>query len=169
MKTTILTILSLTFGWHSVIAAPPDVTLAEQLRAVDVIAIISVTNVIKSSSTNTEGQATTAFIADARVDQLLKGTPQKGIRLRDEAQSSLLAADDLYKPAGAPLKSGTWHLGTSRFLVFLKRSGDSYTPVADLKGLLPIWGTGLGTDRVTSFGCTTIDDTVAAIQKALAQ
>jgi hypothetical protein len=163
MKTT-LTIFAFLIVWGSATAAPP---LAEQLQGVDVVGIITVTNVNKTSSTNAAGQVTAAFIADARVEQILKGAPQKEIRVRDEAQTSRLAADDLYRPAGAPLKSKAWYLGTSRFLVFLKRSGDAYVPATGLDGLSPIWGNGLGTDRVTCFGCTTIDETIALIKKAL--
>jgi hypothetical protein len=163
MKTT-LTIFALLVVWCCAMAAAP---LAEQMKGVDVVAIVTVTNVIKTSSTNAAGQVTTAFVGDARVERLLKGAPQKSIQVRDEAQTSPLAADDLYRPAGAPLKSKTWFLGTSRFLVFLKHSGDSYVPVTGLNGLSPIWGTGRGTDRVTCFSCTTIDETIALIEKAL--
>lgn len=157
-----LVVFSLLILWCSATAAPP---LSEQLKGVDVVAIVTVTNVIK-----TGGPLTAGFVADARVERILKGTPQRGIQIRDEAPSSPFAADDLYKPADAPPKLHRWHLLTSRFLVFLKRSNDSYVPVTDLwgSGLSPIWGND-GAGMVTCFGCITIDEATAVIEKALSK
>lgn len=153
MKTK-LTIFSFLVVCCSALAEQAKTTLADQLRGVDVIAIVSVTKTAKIN-TNAAGQGVAAFIADATVERILKGTPTNKIRVKDESVAS---------PFSVESKTST--LGTSRFLVFLKRTGDFYTPIAD-KGLSPIWGTGLGSDRVTWLTCSTLDEAVAVIQKAL--
>jgi hypothetical protein len=137
------------------LAEQAKTTLTEQLRGVDVIAIVSVTNISKAKERNAVGQEAAAFTADATVERILKGSPSNKIRVKDESEASPLS-----------IESKTSTLGTSRFLVFLKRTGDFYTPIAD-KGLSPIWGTGLGSDRVTWLTCSTVDEAVAVIQKVL--
>src|SRR5690349_8713984 len=124
MKTT-LTIVLLLAAWLSAVAAP-KLSLEERIAAADVIAVISVTNVTKTISTNATGSQVTNFVAEAVVDRTMKGTPPKAVRVKDETPGTMFSADDLYRPANAPLKAQTWALGTRRFLVFLKPSGDAY-------------------------------------------
>jgi hypothetical protein len=160
-------------------------TLAERLKTVEVVAIINVTNVTKTISTNAAGSEVVVFMADAKVERLLKGKPPEAIRIRDESHRSLFSADNFFKAKTAEPRTNVWMLGTSRFLVFLNRAPDSYAPSVELIGdpaldflranhphlnsLAPIWGTGLGTDRVTWPVCSTIDEAVSLIQKALSE
>lgn len=137
------------------VSGSPDIrpaSLADRVRSADVIAVVSVSGVTASTHTNAAGVRITVFVGDAAVERTLKGRLPEKVRLKNEAAASVFSQ---------------WHLGTSRFLVFLKRSGDFYAP-ADSYGLAPVFGSGLPNDcRVLWPDCTTLEEAETAIQRVV--
>ena len=87
------------------------------------------------------------------VERAFKGVLPEKIWLKDETAESILARHG--------------HLGTTRFLVFLKRSGAFYTP-ARKDDLAPVWGDAQGNGGVVWCSiCMSGDKAIAIIQKAL--
>jgi hypothetical protein len=161
----IIAFLSVATLWYSAFATSPvELSPADQVRSADVIAVVSVTNVTRSTSTNAAGHPVTVFVAHATVERILKGTPPKMLVVKDETEGTVLSADNF---SGPVIKSGSWHLGTSHLLVFLKRSGDLYVPDG-ARVLFPVWGSGVpAQSAVTWPHCTTLDKAEAIIQKTL--
>lgn len=161
----IVAFLSLATLWYSAVAASPvEVSPADQVRSADVIAVVSVTNVTRSTSTNAAGHPVTVFVAHATVERILKGTPPKMLLVQDETEGTLLSANNF---PGASLKSGNWFLGTSRLLVFLKRSGDLYVPSCS-PGLWPVWGSGVPRESAVTWpACMNLEEAEIIIKKLL--
>jgi len=164
MKTTITIVLLLT-GWLSAVGAPIP-SLEERIANADVIAVISVTNVTKTIVTNAAGSQVTIFVAEAVVDRTLKGTPPRAVRVKDATTGTMFSADDLYRPADAPLRAHTWALGTRRFLVFLKPSGDAYMLSAP-DSLTAVYGSDSSSARIAGawWPCITLDEAIASVEK----
>jgi len=164
---TIVAFLSLATLWHSAAAEPlAEPSPADQVRSADVIAVVSVTNVTRSTWTNNAGRPVAVFVAYAMVEHILKGTPSKMLLVKDETEGSVLSADNF---SGPVIKAGGWHLGTSRLLVFLKHSDDLYVPSGS-RVLYPVWGSGVPTESAVTWpNCTTLDKAETLIQKLLKQ
>ena len=146
---TIVAFLSFVFAWSSASASP----LADRVRSTDAVTVVSLSNVVATVHTNASGVRITAFAADATVERTLKGTLPDKIHLKGETESSFF--------------SQGVSLGTTRFLVFLKRSGDSYTPSGS-EAIAPIWGSGVPREsRVVWPNCTTLEEAETAIKKAM--
>jgi hypothetical protein len=165
MKSITIILLLLT-GILSAFAAQTP-SLADRIAGADVIAIVSVTNVTKTVSTNADGSQVVAFIADASVERTLKGEARKSVRVKDETTGTVFSADDLYRPPDAPLKSDWRMVGTRRFIVLLKASGDLYTPLG-ADSVAGVHGERPATARVAwVWGCPTLDEAVATIETFL--
>ncbi len=146
---SIITILLLLMGFVSASSAQ-TFSLPDRIAGADVIAIVSVTNVTKTVSTNADGSLFVAFIADASVERTLKGGPQKSMRVKDE---TMFSADRM--------------VGARRFLVLVKASGDLYTPLGS-DCVVGIYGKDPASARVPwVWGCPTLDQAVATIEKIL--
>ena len=153
MKTTLIIILVLT-GWFFAFGdAPKRPSPSDQIRDAEVIAFVSIPTVTSATHTNAAGQIATNFLAEAKVERVLKGTPPTSIHLKDGSTGSILSQHP--------------HLLTSRFLVFIKRSGDSYT-TTDKEDLAAVWGDAPGSRRVVwCSSCISDDEAIARVQKGL--
>jgi len=153
MKTTLISVLLLTGGLFAFAEPPKKPTPSDQIRDAEVIAFVSIPAVTTVTYTNSIGQVATNFLAEAKVERVLKGTPPESIRLKDGSTGSILSQHA--------------NLLTSRFLVFVRRSGDSYT-TADKDDLAPVWGSVAGSRRVVWCSiCISDGEAVAWVQKGL--
>jgi len=151
---TIFIVVTVFTGWFLAFGeSTTRRTPADQVHDAEVIAFVTVPAVTSLTYTNAAGHLATNFFAEAQVERVLKGTPPSSIRLQDGSAGSILSQHS--------------HLLTSRFLVFVTRSGDSYTTV-DENDLAAVWGSAPGSRRVVwSSICISDDEAIAWVQKAL--
>jgi hypothetical protein len=134
--------------------APKVPTTSERVRNADFVGFVLITNVVQEPCyAGPNGSLSgTNYFGHGRVQLELKGSRvPTGFRIRQNSE--------------CPYQT---RLATGRFLLFGKYSGASIVPVGyyDLGGVV---GTGAGSDRVLWPNCTSVDEAIAELQKALKQ
>ena len=101
---------------------------------------------------------------DAELVRTIKGSPPAKFQIRESNQpGSIFPLEQVTRSA-----SGIMHSGTSRWLVFLKKTGDSFTAVS-AQSLCSVYGTGPGSRVIFRGSCLSIEEVEERINKFRAQ
>jgi len=154
--------LSLPFGVCSAQLLLPSKLVASPIEAevqrAEVIAIVSVGPAVQVPFTNAIGKALRA--TEAKLERSLKGNPPASFQIREATQpDAAFPIEEIIRTG-----SGTEHRGTSRWLVFLKKAGESYC-AADAQGLYSVYGNGPGSRVIWRMNCLSMEQVESIISK----
>ena len=130
----------------------------------DVIAIVTVGAGVRVPSKSATGAMISLRATEAKLERAIKGNPPANFQIREsEKPNAHFPVEEVTRTG-----SGTVHTGTSRWLVFLKQTGDSYSAV-DAQSLCSVYGTGPGSRVIWRMACLSMEETEEMIKKLSAQ
>lgn len=140
MKTALAILVTVSL-WNpalgQLLAPVPVNHFASYVTNSEVIAIVSAGVVTSTKSTNAKGDSIWTYAAETKLERALKGSPPSTFRIEERVSArepSLMV-----------------ERGTPRWLVFLKKNGDTYIPTS-ARSIGSIYGTG-SNSHVTLPGC----------------
>jgi hypothetical protein len=141
---------------------PTTNSIASNVTNSDVIAIVAMGKVVRVPATNATGAMISLRATEAKLERVIKGNPPAKFQIREsEKPGASFVVEEAEQ-----FDSGFTHTVTRRWLVFLKKVGDSYEPVG-ARGLSSISGSGLGSRVDLDMACLSLEEAEETIRKFL--
>ena len=165
-------ILALASLWVAGCASPTTppatakISFDADVRKSEIIAVVSVGQVVGRQSTDAAGRSFSTYTTEAKLERALKGNPPAEFRIQEEVVIYQPTPDDPFRlkaPKSVMVSAGQ----TSRWLVFLKRTANGYT-ATDAQTLCSVYGTGPGSRVIWRSVCLSMEQAEEIINKRLA-